>query len=334
MRWSPALIFVLLTPAFGLDEKPYDPLAIAEKSGAATMDLTVHDARRSRDLPIKVYLAAAKGVDPGAAPVVLFSHGLGGSKDNNAYLGNHWAGRGYMAVFVQHPGSDEGVWKDTPKAERLEAMRKAASIENTLLRFRDVPAVLDQLGRWNTEEGHPLFHRLDLDRVGMSGHSFGAVTTQAVSGQLLAGRVAMFTDPRIRAAVIMSPSIPKNPGRSGAPEQAFGKVKLPWLLMTGTHDVSIIGDADMKSRLGVFPALPSDGKKYQVVLDGAEHSAFSERALAGDALPRNPNHHRAILALTTAFWDAYLRDDPAARAWLDGDGPRTVLEPKDGWDRK
>ena len=36
---------------------------------------------------------------------------------------------------------------------------------------------------------------------------------------------------------------------------------------------------------------------------------------------RNPNHHRSILALTTAFWDAYLRDDARGKAWLDGDGP-------------
>jgi predicted dienelactone hydrolase len=333
MRWFvlSTWFLALIVPAGASDEKPYDPLPIAGKAPAKTIDLTVHDAKRARDLPIKVYLPA-KGDGP--APVVLFSHGLGGSKDNNAYLGNHWSGRGFVAVFVQHPGSDESVWKDAPKAQRLDAMRKAASAENTLLRFRDVPAVLDQFERWNMEEGHPLSSRLDMARVGMSGHSFGAITTQAVSGQTVAGGVALFTDRRIKAAVIMSPSTPNNPRRGGTPEQAFGTVKLPWLLMTGTHDLAIIGNADMKSRLGVFPALPADGSKYQVVLDNAEHSAFTERALPGDSKPRNPNHHRAILALTTAFWDATLKDDPAARAWLDGDGPRSVLEPKDQWDRK
>jgi len=56
--------------------------------------------------------------------------------------------------------------------------------------------------------------------------------------------------------------------------------------------------------------------------------------LPGDKEARNPNHHRAILALSTAFWDAYLRGDAAARAWLDGDGPRSVLEPKDRWQKK
>jgi hypothetical protein len=41
-----------------------------------------------------------------------------------------------------------------------------------------------------------------------------------------------------------------------------------------------------------------------------------------------------VLALSTAFWDAYLRVDQAARAWLDGDAVRGVLEAKDRWQRK
>jgi hypothetical protein len=36
--------------------------------------------------------------------------------------------------------------------------------------------------------------------------------------------------------------------------------------------------------------------------------------VAGDDEPHNVNHHRAILALSTAFWDAYLRNDAAALA--------------------
>jgi hypothetical protein len=41
-----------------------------------------------------------------------------------------------------------------------------------------------------------------------------------------------------------------------------------------------------------------------------------------------------ILALSTASWDAWLRGDEAARGWLDGDGPRCVLEKGDRWQRK
>jgi hypothetical protein len=129
----------------------------------------------------------------------------------------------------------------------------------------------------------------------------------------------------------MSPSPPQR--RGADPKLAFGEVRLPWLLLTGTEDDSPIGDLEPARRLEVYPALPPGGK-YELVLFGAEHSAFGDRPLAADRAPRNPNHHRAVLALTTAFWDAWLRDDSAARAWLDGDGPRSVLETKDRWQRK
>ena len=33
-------------------------------------------------------------------------------------------------------------------------------------------------------------------------------------------------------------------------------------------------------------------------------SALGDRALPGESGQRNPNHHRAILALSTAIWDA------------------------------
>lgn len=306
-------------------EAAYDPLRVAEGPRPAVTNLTVRDVPRGRDVPVKIYMPAGTN----AAPVVLFSHGLGGSCENNPYLGEHWARRGYAVVFVQHPGSDESVWKGRAAGGRLAAMREAASAQNFALRVKDIPAVLAWLARWNAEPGHALSGRLDVSRVGMSGHSFGAVTTQAVSGQRFPLGLADFTEPRIRAAVAFSPSAPKR----GSAERAFGEVRIPWLLMTGTKDTSFINDTTVEARLAVYPALPPGGK-YELVLEGAEHSAFGDRALPGDREARNPNHHRAILALSTAFWDAYLREDAAARAWLDGPAARGVLEPGDRWQRK
>jgi predicted dienelactone hydrolase len=322
----PAIIFLMLVSPAIADDATYDPLAIAVTFTPKVIDRTVHDAKRDRDIPIRIYLPAEES----RAAVVLFSHGLGGSREGCAYLGTHWAHRGYAAVFVQHPGSDTSVWKDKPLGERMQAMQEAAGAENFLLRVRDVPAVLDQLARWNKAEGHELAGRLDLARIGMSGHSFGAVTTQAVSGQSTGRGFVSFTDPRIKAAIAFSPSSPR---RGGDPKRAFGKVKIPWMLMTGTKDIALIGDADLESRLAVFPALPPGGK-YELVLKGAEHSAFSERPLPGDTGNRNPNHHRVILALSTAFWDAWLREDAEARTWLDGEGPCNLLEEKDRWQKK
>ena len=263
------------------------------------------------------------------APVVIFSHGLGGSRRGSAFLGKFWATRGYVAVFIQHPGSDESVMEGLPPLKRYAALKKAAGLKSTLDRVRDVPALIDQLGRWNKEPDHSLKDRVDLKRIGMSGHSFGAITTQYVSGQSVSLRRQDFVEKRIRAALPMSPSGP----RRGAVEKAFAKVSIPWLLMTGTEDDSLIGDFEPEDRLKVFPALPPEGK-YELVLWRAEHSAFTERRLPGDREHRNPNHHKVILALSTAFWDAYLQEDLEARKWLNGDGPKSVMEPKDRWQRK
>jgi predicted dienelactone hydrolase len=186
----------------------------------------------------------------------------------------------------------------------MAAMREAASLENTRLRVGGIAAVLDQLETWHSRDGHPLSGQLDLNPVGMSGHSF---------------------DKRIKAAVIMSPGTPR--GRLG-PGSSFADVAIPVLLMAGTNDIAAIGSQTVESRLAVFPALPR-GPAYEIVLHNAEHSAFTDRPLPGDQGSRNPNHHRVMLALTIGFWDAFLRNDAAARDWLDGSAPRSLLDEHD-----
>jgi len=317
-----ALLLLLSLATVDVCAANYDPLAADAAFHPTHLDLTVHDAARNRDIPIRVYLPANTTPEP----VVLFSHGLGGSRTGSAFLGEHWAARGYVAVFLQHPGSDDSVWKNEPPGQRMPAMNRAASAENFLPRVKDVPAVLNQLEIWNADKTNPLAGRMNLKKIGMSGHSFGAVTTEAVSGETLPLGRQKYTDPRIKAAIAFSPSAP----RGGNAEKAFGAVKIPWMLMTGTKDVAPIGDQDVASRLAVYPLLHG-APKYEVVLDNAEHSVFTDRALPGDHEPRNPNHHRVILALSTAFWDAYLRGDTDALAWLNGAGPRSVMQPDDRW---
>ncbi|MFN7732819.1 MAG: alpha/beta hydrolase family protein [Pirellula sp.] len=338
-RWGGATLHAQDSPSRSASSEPsvYDPLTLPTERLPKPIEATVRDSGRGREIPILIYLPTSRD----AAPVVLFSHGLGGNRNGSAYLGKHWASRGFVAVFLQHPGSDSEVLREAPMLRKASALREAASAKNFLLRVRDVPAVLDQLQRWTEGQenapsdgvGKQLLGRMDLKRVGMSGHSFGAVTTQAVSGQRFPLGQSL-TEPRIRAAILFSPSEPAR----GSADQAFGNVSIPWLLMTGTRDVarlggSTIGPSTVDKRLSVFPALLA-GNKYEVVLDGAEHSAFTERALPGEAGDRNPNHHRVILALSTAFWDAYLKENDAARAWLDGDGPKGILEANDRWQTK
>src|SRR4051794_34322716 len=203
-----AILIFWITAMFTTAEG-YDPLRISNDELPKPLELKVKDSERSREIPLRVYMPKERS---SSAAVVLFSHGLGGTRAGSAFLGKHWAARGYVAVFVQHPGSDDSVWKYKPMAERLTAMQKAAGLDNFMLRTKDIPAVLDQLERWNKESDHPLKDKLDMTKVGMSGHSFGAVTTQAVSGQNFPIGGTDLTDNRIKAAIAFSPSTPRYGG--------------------------------------------------------------------------------------------------------------------------
>lgn len=323
-------------------QQTYDPLAVDSNAKVETLLFEIEyksqsrqlfrseSSTESRQVPVKVYLPSKL-----PAPVVLFSHGLGGSREGFKHGGEHWARRGYVAVFLQHPGSDESVWKSKGLGQRMNSMREAASAQNLMLRIDDVKAVIDYLEKVQRDDSDVtgvakrLANQLDLKHLGMSGHSFGAITTQMVSGQSPIVGSQQPTDPRITAAVVLSPSQPK----IGQPDKYFSKVAIPWLLMTGTKDESPIGDQSAESRLKVYPALPA-GSKYQVVFYGGTHSFLGERNGITNNAGEQTSHAKATVALSTAFWDAYLMNDPAARQWLDGDGPKKILAEKDVWQTK
>ncbi|NND99544.1 MAG: dienelactone hydrolase [Pirellulaceae bacterium] len=303
----------------------YDPLLVDEQ-------VTIVDAQFSygddnRIVPMRLYLPKSTE----ATPVILYSHGLGGSRDAGTFLGKHWAGRGYVVVTMQHAGSDQSVMEGIPLRQKLDALKKAANATSAQARYRDVKATLDHLDSLN-RPGGKYAARFDLTKIGMGGHSFGAVTTQAVSGQSFGRRGQQHTDKRIDAAVALSPSPPS----FGSASDAFGSVSIPWLLMTGTEDASMLARTTPEKRREVFQHLPQSGQFYELLLDGAKHEAFADERTNRfrSRLSRNPNHHKAIKAISTAFWDTYLKDDDNAKAWLNSNDAKDVLEPADVWQKK
>ncbi len=287
-----------------------------ERDGAyrvETVDVVWTDAARQRALPLRIRLPDA----PGPRPVVLFSHGLGGSVDGGRAWGERWASHGFVVLHLQHPGSDESVWRG---AERpAQSLRGAASLAQYVARVADVKFVLDEL-RHRPQQGDALALRMDLARVGMSGHSFGAQTTQALAGQSFdvpaAARAmaAELVEPRLRAFIAFSPS-----ARSERAASQFSAITRPFMSVTGTAD----GEVGMG--LGVRPSLrrvPFEGMpgpdQYLVVLDGADHILFNgtPRRRGGGDSARDAVQTGLVAEVTTAFWLAYLADEAAAREWL------------------
>lgn len=301
----------------------YDPLVIAANS-KQPVSTSMLDSKRNREIPLLIFLPE----NAAPAPVILFSHGLGGTYSTAVYLGEHWSARGYVVVSMQHPGSDGNILTGVPPSQILSVMQAAASAENLVARIGDVSAVIDGLHIRNNEAGHFLHQRLDLNRIGMSGHSFGARTTQTTSGEIVPWLNYATRDPRIKAAMPLSGSV-TNINTAAA---LLGGVDIPWLIMTGTLDTSVINDTTVAERLAVFPALPP-GSKYELVFFEGEHHAFTDLPITPLQKPRNPAHHPAIQAISTAFWDSHLRGDLSARQWLEKEA-RSVLSVADRWQFK
>ena len=326
MQTHPVLLGCLLV-ALGLDTArpaaPAETWGMAGRYSVGTLAEEWQDAARGRTVPVKVYWPKTT---TNAVPAILFSHGLGGTRDGYEYLGRHWASHGYAVVHLQHPGSDDTAWRGQPRP--LAAMSAAAgNPTNALNRVGDVRFVLDRLTALNTAEAS-LPVRLDLAHVGLAGHSFGAHTTLATIGQRFAGVGPSRADPRIRAAIAMSAPVPKL-----LTPATYADVKTPVFHLTGTRDNSPIGDTSSADRRVPFDRITQAPELLLTLQDG-DHMVFSGRPSLGRDRAWDARHHALILAGTTAFWEAFLKDDPSARKWLldggyaDWVGADAVLEQK------
>ena len=279
------------------------------------------DTARKRIVPVKIYypVAAARPL-----PVIIFSHGLGGSREGYEYLGRYWAAHGYVSVHLQHKGSDTEVWKG--KAEPLKAMRRAAAdLRNATNRPLDVRFAIDRMEKMNRDET-PLRGRLDLKAIGAAGHSFGAYTTLAVAGQDFSarpGRRLTLADPRVKAAIAMSAPVPRQKDRR---ERAFASITIPCLHMTGTRDKSLVGSTSAAERRIPFDAGRAP-HQYLIVFAGGDHMIFSGRRFSRRPASRKSDarFHELIRRSSLAFWNAYLKKDAKAEAWLAGGGFEALL---------
>lgn len=273
---------------------------------ASVIDDSWRDARRDRDTPLRIRWP------DGNAPcaLVMHSHGLGGSRHGGDVWGEAWRQAGFAVIHVQHPGSDTEVLR-----AGMAALRNAASAEQLRERIADVRFLIDEVER-RSRAGEPGWTRVRLDALGLSGHSFGAHTVQALAGQRYPV-AAELADPRFKAFMAFSPS----PGHVAT---AFAAITRPFLALTGSHDGDPLrGAMTGQDRARVYDSLPA-GRRALLWLEGADHMSFGGngeqrlRARFGP-LRREPGaadnevqHHALVCAVTTLWWRAHLLGDGAA----------------------
>lgn len=284
------------------------PAAWAEaEAGFSKLDFDWHDGTRGRPVPVRLYLPVqADAARP--VPLVVFSHGIGGSRAGYRYLGEHWAAQGYASLHLQHVGSDRSLWGGNPFA-LVERLQGAAQDGEAIARVLDLRFALDTL------LASPLAPRIDATRIVAAGHSYGANTTLLAAGAKLErqGQSVDFRDPRIKAAIVLS--APPFYGESD-PAAILAHVTVPTLHVTATEDVIRIPGyySDAQDRVNVFEATGSRSKAL-AVFEGGSHSIFTDRRGTGGAT-LNPQVKEATRALSVAFLKRVFEGDEAAiRQW-------------------
>lgn len=274
------------------------------------------DPARARGIPVRIRMPAGNG----KVATIVFSHGLGGSLDAGAIWARAWAEEGFAVVNVQHAGSDSAIFGKP-------GFRSALGSAQLIARARDIQFVLSELGR-RVAEGRCDLTRIDHKRIGMAGHSFGAQTTQAITGQTfeMAVEPPLF-DPRVKAAIGFSPS----PPLIGSAEAAFSSIHIPFMSITGTADeLLMVTPITALQRQLPFRMMPP-GDKYLLVLDGGTHAMFAGQTFRSqiDGEP-TPHIRDTVVAASTAFWRATLDNDKASLRWLQSpEGLRAGLPPGD-----
>jgi predicted dienelactone hydrolase len=255
-----------------------------------TLDLDWVDAARERPVPVRLYWPRTEG----PVPLVVVSHGIGGSRRGYSYLGEYFASQGVASLHLQHVGSDRSLWRGNPFL-LLSRLQDAARDREALERVKDLSFALDQM------LAHAEFApRIDRARIAAAGHSYGANTAMLAAGASVErdGRRIDLRDARIRAAVLISA-----PPFYGEPDPAriLRTLTLPTLHVTATEDTiripgfySPVGD-----RLAVFEATGSPIKAL-AVFQGGSHSIFTNRGGTGGE-DLNPQVKTATRELALAF---------------------------------
>lgn len=292
------------------------------------------DGARDRMLPLKIRVA--EGMEK--LPVVIFSHGLGGSREGGRAWGEHWSAHGYLVIHVQHPGSDDTLWKGPGEGSLKQRMGRGATAEQLLGRVDDVRFVLDELTRLQAKADAPAWvKRADLSRVAMTGHSFGARTTMALAGERFPGPIKSLADPRISAFIAFSPT---TQGLKRSWPERYGEMRQPFLSVTGTLDGDVMGTGAIpKNRAAVFDVQP-EGNKYRVVFERGDHSVFNggdvreaawlarvtgEFRDVTDAATAKTIHAKTQL-ITLKYLDAYLKGDALAKSWLTTEAAKALAD--------
>lgn len=305
---------------------------------------TLQARDRNRRNPVDIYQPQNLTALSGPIPVVVMSHGYAVSRDYFAGFAAHLASYGMVVALPEHTDSNQQT------LEQFELGQGEASFQLSefLNRPRDVSAVLDELERRNAAAYQ---NRLQLDRVGMVGHSFGGYTALMLGGAtvdldqlqrrcedllleinaalLLACRALEFSpeaaqplregslkDERVQWLMAISPV------SSLFGEAGMAKIKIPTIIAGGSYDIAA---PLVPEQVQPFDWLKT-AEKYLYVMERFSHEenftrwvwrAFGlEQSLGKPFEVSNQQLQKNLHAVALAAAEVYLRDRADYRPYL------------------
>jgi predicted dienelactone hydrolase len=261
--------------------------------------LVLNDSKRMKELQLRIHYPDASG----PFPLIVWSHGAGGSKDNYLALMQHWASHGYITVQPTHSDSRSLAAKPSDPVSFRDWQNRPA----------DISFILDAIA--DVEASEPALRGLiDPKRVGVGGHSYGANTAQLIGGARAfpIGGERSFEDPRVTAVMLLSG---QGPGEM-LTEKSWSNFKKPMFVMSGSADGPTRTGRPAEWRKKPYELSPP-GDKFLVWVEGLDHGYGG---ISGwNFNPKNkPNadHVRYTKMAILAFWDAYLKESGDARTYL------------------
>lgn len=324
-------------------------------------ELTIANDRRGGELKADLYLPtplnrAATATATGTVPVIVISHGLASGRRGFEPLARHLASYGFVVAVPQHPGSDRGRLEALLKGETAEFFDLQEFIDRPL----DVSDVLDHLEELNTSQFN---QALNLETVGMFGHSFGGYTALSLAGaridfaqletdcqpnqaptnpslflqcqalqlsdtsdtsDTLDNSLNTLRDERVQAVAVLNPV-----NRSLFGQAGLSQIKIPVMMIGSSKDLLA---PLVTEQIRPFTWLTTP-RRYLVVKEN-DHHFYESQEMNQSVLPNigglveSPTEvtRGYVNALGTAFFKTYVAEEPDYERYLGADYGQWVSE--------
>lgn len=279
-----------------------DPAA-AGSYGVGFRTIQIVDATRNRPLEVTVWYPTAPGVSGTPAryallpttytdsevavadapivaedklPLLIYSHGSGGLNFISAFITEHLASQGFVVIAANHTGN-------TAIDNFVNAM--VSQDQNDMNRPADITAEIDGILARNADSADPLHNKIDPDRIGLFGHSYGGYTALATVGGHTTSLGSTVPDKRIKAVVGLAPYTTRlTPAELAA-------VDVPTMMLVGTKDITTPAATNAEVAYQSISGRPL----VLVEMTDAAHQSFTDVCAYLEEIPKLPDAPAAVV---------------------------------------